>query len=306
MKPFYLWVKKYLSEEFDLMTNLLVLAMLSLLLGLNYYFDFEDYYIDELWKGHPLRMLWYVFLFGIPYFASCLIIVYRFKLSFFRKCAFWTSSLFFILVIAFDSSFSRHHDIIRGMVDKNLQYWLIKCMNNLVTVITVFLPVAFYYYYRDRGSRFYGLFKGSRNTKGYLLILLIVLPLVAGASFTDGFLEAYPRYRPVYGEFIPKWLRVFSYEISYGFSFLSVELLFRGCLVLGMVKWLGPQAIVPMAATYCCYHFGKPAAEAISSIFGGYLLGIFSYYSRSLAGGIIIHLGLAWMMELAAWLQRLF
>ncbi|MBZ5855981.1 hypothetical protein [Flavihumibacter profundi] len=50
----------------------------------------------------------------------------------------------------------------------------------------------------------------------------------------------------------------------------------------------------------CSIHFGKPMLECISSYFGGIIPGIIACYSQPTPGGIAVHLGLAWMMELAA------
>ena len=58
-----------------------------------------------------------------------------------------------------------------------------------------------------------------------------------------------------------------------------------------------------MITVYCFLHFGKPMGEAISSIFGGYILGILAYESRNIYGGLIAHLGVAWGMEYLAYLQ---
>jgi hypothetical protein len=43
--------------------------------------------------------------------------------------------------------------------------------------------------------------------------------------------------------------------------------------------------------------------EAVSSIFGGYILGVIALQTRSIWGGILVHVGIAWMMEAIAWLQ---
>jgi hypothetical protein len=93
------------------------------------------------------------------------------------------------------------------------------------------------------------------------------------------------------------------YEFIYGFDFIFVELVFRGALVIGMASILGKDAILPMVSVYCFLHFGKPAGEAISSIFGGYILGVIAYYSRSIVGGCIIHIGVAFSMEIVALIQ---
>jgi membrane protease YdiL (CAAX protease family) len=85
---------------------------------------------------------------------------------------------------------------------------------------------------------------------------------------------------------------------------VGIELLFRGFMVIGMASVLGRAAVVPMVVTYCFLHFGKPAGEAVSSIFGGFILGVIAYETRSIWGGIIIHVGIAWAMELAAYWQK--
>ncbi|MBK8951734.1 MAG: hypothetical protein IPM85_04820 [Chitinophagaceae bacterium] len=70
---------------------------------------------------------------------------------------------------------------------------------------------------------------------------------------------------------IPVWKKI-VYELSYGSDFFTIELFFRGFLVLAFAKWAGKDAILPMACFYCTIHFGKPMAECISSFFGGLIL----------------------------------
>ena len=71
-----------------------------------------------------------------------------------------------------------------------------------------------------------------------------------------------------------------------------------------MASVLGKDAILPMVATYAFLHFGKPMAETIGSIFGGYILGIIALQTRSIIGGVIIHMGVAIAMDLAAYIQH--
>jgi membrane protease YdiL (CAAX protease family) len=103
---------------------------------------------------------------------------------------------------------------------------------------------------------------------------------------------------------IYEWVAVLIYEMAYASSFISVELFFRGFLVLGFVRYLRGYAIVPMVACYCFLHFGKPLAETITSIFGGFVLGVFVYKTRNIWGGIIIHMGIALLMELFGYWQQ--
>ena len=73
---------------------------------------------------------------------------------------------------------------------------------------------------------------------------------------------------------------------------------------MAMVKYCGRQCILPMAAFYMLIHFGKPLGETVSSFFGGTLLGILALETRSIYGGIMVHLGIAWLMELGAIVGR--
>jgi membrane protease YdiL (CAAX protease family) len=54
-----------------------------------------------------------------------------------------------------------------------------------------------------------------------------------------------------------------------------------------------------MVVVYAMIHFEKPLLEAISSIAGGFVLGVIAERTRSIYGGVIVHLGIAWMMEIA-------
>jgi hypothetical protein len=42
--------------------------------------------------------------------------------------------------------------------------------------------------------------------------------------------------------------------------------------------------------------------ECISSFFGGLILGVVIYHTRTIFGGLMVHLGIAWMMELGGYL----
>ena len=102
-----------------------------------------------------------------------------------------------------------------------------------------------------------------------------------------------------------KWYYLI-FELCYGFDFISIEFFFRGFLILSLAKICGPHCIIPAACFYCTIHFGKPLGEAISSFWGGLLLGIISYNTKSIWGGLIVHLGIAWLMEAGSWIGLLF
>lgn len=156
-------------------------------------------------------------------------------------------------------------------------------------------------------ENFYGLQVRGFRPSPYLLMLLIMLPLVAAASTQPDFLNTYPKLKQVSGigeNGIQGW-QVLLYELSYGSDFFTIELFFRGFLVLAFSKWFGKDAILPMAMFYCSIHFGKPIGECISSFFGGLILGVVTYHTRSIYGGLLVHLGIAWLMELGGYLGNL-
>jgi CAAX prenyl protease-like protein len=160
----------------------------------------------------------------------------------------------------------------------------------------------------DGSEGFYGLTTRNFNGRPYFLILLCLIPLIALASTQHDFLYTYPKVKTVhilYGYTTPVWPWKLIYELSYGLDFVSIELFFRGFLIIGLARYGGHYAILPMAAFYCTIHFGKPLGECISSFFGGLALGVIAWRTRSIMGGLIIHLGLAWLMEAGGWLGGL-
>jgi membrane protease YdiL (CAAX protease family) len=133
-----------------------------------------------------------------------------------------------------------------------------------------------------------------------------MLPIILTASFLPGFQKQYPMYAVTQAHLflqVPEWVTVTMYETAYALNFVGIEFFYRGFLVIGMATVLDRSAILPMASLYCFLHFGKPMPEAVSSIFGGYILGVIALQTRSIWGGILVHVGIAWMMEAIAWLQ---
>jgi hypothetical protein len=138
-------------------------------------------------------------------------------------------------------------------------------------------------------------------------MLLVMVPLIALASTQHDFLAMYPKLKSISflkGHRHSGWYKLL-YELSYGSDFVSIELFFRGFLILAFAKWFGKDAILPMACFYCTIHFGKPLGECISSYFGGLILGVVIYNTRTIWGGLVVHLGIAWLMELGGYLGHL-
>lgn len=173
----------------------------------------------------------------------------------------------------------------------HLLYWPFK-----LVVITVCLMLLWKLY--SSGQPFYGTSTKNFNAQPYGLMLLLMVPLIAWASTQPDFLATYPKLKNI--SHLPgatKWYNILLFELAYGSDFITIELFFRGFLVLAFAQWAGKDAVLPMALFYCTIHFGKPLGECISSFFGGIILGVVTLRTGNIWGGLIVHLGIAWLME---------
>ncbi|HET9057079.1 MAG TPA: CPBP family glutamic-type intramembrane protease [Chitinophagaceae bacterium] len=178
-------------------------------------------------------------------------------------------------------------------------------INWIVRAMVIMLSVFLIWMIRDRKEQpFYGIAR-IKKIKPYLITIALLFPLIIAASTQPDFLKVYPKAKNI-NEIplcsIKDYGYYFLFELCYGFDFVSIEFFFRGFLILTLIKICGKDAIIPMAAFYCTIHFGKPLGEAVSSFFGGLLLGIVSYNTRSVWGGLLVHLGIAWLMEIGGWI----
>lgn len=174
-------------------------------------------------------------------------------------------------------------------------------------LIAICIPLWMFWRWGNYQQSFWGLTTKNFIWQPYALMLLIMIPLIVFASTQADFLATYPKLKQV--AFINNhtknnWWHKLLFEISYGIDFIGIELFFRGFLVFAFVRYVGIDAVLPMAVFYCSIHFGKPLFECISSFFGGLLLGIIAYRTQSIFGGIIVHLGIAWMMEVGGYLGK--
>lgn len=303
MKQITFYIKSYWKET-DRKVLAIVIAFTALLIFCNYYFN-----IDGLIRKNsfPVKLFyWYmVFLaaFAFPY-------ILYFTIS--GKQYYHNRSFLFLLLIAplifalkltIDFSISFAGNAVMNRYWQHILYWPF-----LLLLISVILYVI-WFRLDKKEQPFYGFRIKQVNWKPYWLMLLIMLPLVAAASTQADFLAVYPKLNTVTGLHNETQLSLWHkllFEIAYGSDFLGIELFFRGFLILAFVKWAGKDAILPMACFYCTIHFGKPAGECISSFFGGMLLGIVVYNTRSVFGGLLVHLGIAWLMELGGFAGHIF
>ncbi|HTI12668.1 MAG TPA: CPBP family intramembrane glutamic endopeptidase [Puia sp.] len=328
MKVFVTYLKDYLRKS-SLISFLFTLVFVVLLIFLNYTIGIERRI--RVMRPWPLSLMSFFFFYGFVLFFSWAV-QYTFgnRPSLSGSLPLGTPTLsykkrFLLLLLIAPLYFSCkmiHWDlslfIPAGWSAPWKEYALIVLQLPCKLLLLFFL---IYVYWRLETPRMEGKTEGRgigaafgltvRGFRGrpYFLILLFLVPLVVLASTRPDFLHTYPKVKNIAfigGCTTPLWPWQLLYEVSYGLDFLSIELFFRGLLVIGLARYAGEYAILPMAAFYCTIHFGKPLGECISSFFGGLALGVIALRTRSILGGLIVHLGLAWLMELGGWLGALY
>jgi hypothetical protein len=288
MRPVFQYIKGYFSETNTLVFTLCT-GLAALLIFCNYYFD-----IDGLIRSQEnflvMSAAWYfVFLFALalPYIFYGILA----EKQYLSHPAFISLLLLAPLLFALRISIT---GIQFCAPDTAAVFWR-PVINWTVSFFFILASLLLIWYLFNKEQPFYG-FKKITSLKPYWLMLLCMLPIIIAAAQQPDFTAQYPRWKIVEGAAPAGW-QTALFELSYGSDFLTVELFFRGFLVLAFAKWAGKDAILPMACFYCSIHFAKPLGECISSYFGGLLLGILVYYTRSIWGGLLVHLGIAWLME---------
>lgn len=132
----------------------------------------------------------------------------------------------------------------------------------------------------------------------YAGMYLAMLPLIFWMATTREFQAMYPFYDPPRGE--PLWPRFWTWQLLYWLQFLSLEFFFRGYLLHGTRRAIGPYAILVSTIPYCMIHYGKPLPETLGAIVAGVILGTMSYATRSIWFGAALHIAVAVTMDLAA------
>ena len=136
-----------------------------------------------------------------------------------------------------------------------------------------------------------------------LILYLMVLPFVFGASRSAVFQNTYPLYHdadPV------RSLAVFlAWEGIYLTQFFALEFFFRGFMVFGLEPRFGATAGLVSTVPYCMVHFSKPPFEAFAAIVAGVVLCTVSQRTRSIWSGFMVHGLVAITMDfLALWTRH--
>lgn len=140
-------------------------------------------------------------------------------------------------------------------------------------------------------------FKGFlRHLWIYFGLFALVLPAVLVAAKSESFLQTYPFYKQANRSAFDFW----AWQAMYALQFLSLEFFFRGFMLKAVAPRFGSGAIFVMVIPYCMIHFGKPMPETLGAILAGTVLGTLALRTRSIWGGVLIHVGVALTMDLLA------
>lgn len=310
MRKIIAYLNDYRQREFHSGYVLSVILFMGLYVYIEYAFQISAEYRNHLF-GTYQSWMYSFFSFWVP-----LTVAYLLYSMWKSDWQFWKSYPFLFLLLFAPAVFSLRtwSNQFSGQVydwipeGRTAQVYF-KCTMFLIRDALVVIPVVIYWLLRDRRQMpLYGLTLKNYNLKPYLGMLVLMAPLIAAASFQGDFLDQYPKgfsLAPLSIEEPGDRKYFILYELFYGFDFFVIEFFFRGFLLLAMFPYFGWKCLIPMACFYVSIHFGKPLGETISSFFGGTLLGIIAIRSGSVAGGIVVHLGIAWMMELAALIHKL-
>ncbi len=309
MKEIILEIRDFLKKDFNIYAYSYTILFLAVALFLNYKFNFEDGYVDKNYakpRGFWIYPLYYI----APYYLTLIPILFIKKQQHkLLQSEFWVKSIIYFGTFGIMIAFWQHRTFFDfSHLESFDRFFILRVFDEIKRIIPfliIFFAVKSYYDKKDKhllGLRYKGM-----NYRPFFLMLILMIPLITLASFQPAFQQTYPQfkfwfYKGAFGMSQKQTMGLF--ELAYGLDFVSVELMFRGALVIGMARVLGREAVLPMAAAYVIIHFGKPAGEAVSSFFGGFILGVHSLAKRNIFGGIIIHVGIAYFMEFAAVMQH--
>jgi membrane protease YdiL (CAAX protease family) len=191
------------------------------------------------------------------------------------------------------------HKLLPDSVGTNYQKAFLQPMNWFGALLVMLPLLMLVHWLLEKKWSLYGI-RQTQSLKTYFLLIAFMLPLLVWASLQHDFSLVYPKAaivgRQLGEEANP--LHYLLFETAYAADFFTIEFFFRGFLILALSKLIGKQCILPVAMFYFSIHLGKPMMEAVSSFFGGLILGSISYHSKSIWGGLLVHISIALLMEL--------
>jgi hypothetical protein len=298
----------FVKQDFRWTTYVYTLVFISVCIFINYQFGFYEKVMRPTFhSGNSVRM--FPLLYGFIYFAVAIpVLCFKKDYKTLKNYRFYLKTFFFIAIYSISIGYYEYKDWKFPQLTSLEQSFLIRIFSQVKSFVFIVVPLFLLKIYIDekRVKGFYGLWRNTKHLDAYVLLFLFLLPFLVITSFTPDFLKAYPQFRPwnyegVFG--FSTLARTLIFESAYSFDFVVIELFFRGALIIGLTAIMGPKTVLPMVAFYVAIHFGKPVVETISSVFGGYILGVLAYQTKHIWGGVIVHIAIALTMEVMGFVQ---
>lgn len=187
----------------------------------------------------------------------------------------------------------KRHPFVHLWIDTWWTFW-----HFVAFILIPFLVVKFWI--KDALTHYgWGWGEVHKHIPEYLLLVTPIMIFAIIASFGDDFSKFYPFYKQA----SRSWFDLLAWELLYILQFIAVEFFFRGFILNGLRVPFGSMAIAIMCVPYLMLHFPKLWPEAFGAILFGFFLGLLALRSRSIWGGVFVHVGLAVTMDIAALLQ---
>ncbi len=328
MKTIYSYLEKHIALDFNARFYAIIALFWIAVLIFNYqifphnlgfdctverYITNRFFFSESVWCA-PAFMLFY----AVPYFSTLALSSFFYKKEnendgfspVLSQKALWLRVMLGIACMAFSGASHAYIHLTDGIEPAVNHYFFRKLIATFTSYFYVGLPLFLFWYFYDKNNNqsspdnFYGLTLKNWHWKPYaIIVVFIIIGVNIAAILLPQLTEYYPtlKVQNMQGfNLIPLDLAFAIYEFVYGCFYTWAEVLMRGFLVIGMTHLLGRRAIMPMVSMYLFFHLAKPPAEAISSIFGGYILGVIAYESRNITGGVLLHASVAVVMDIAA------
>ena len=142
------------------------------------------------------------------------------------------------------------------------------------------------------------------DTTEYLSGYLVLLTPMSIGAIAVSFTADFSNYYPMYGDAGRSWFDLLAWQALYFFQFVCIEFFFRGFILHALRPALGANAIFVMCVPYMMIHFPKPMLEPLVALAFGIFAAILAFRSRSIWGGVFIHITIALIMDITALLQK--
>jgi membrane protease YdiL (CAAX protease family) len=162
-------------------------------------------------------------------------------------------------------------------------------------VLEFIIPVAIILLVWREDPRRYGLRLGD-----WRLGLVVVVLGVVVMAVVIWFLGRLPDFRAYYTDTIagrPMWRLI----VDTGVDLLAWEFFFRGWLMWALARKYGTDAIWLQVIPFALMHVWKPEIEQLSTLFGGAVLGLLAWRTKSFVWGWLLHwFMMAWVLVVTA------